>query len=106
MEELITGYLRPLRQHAEDRIKASFAGLEPLLRGTVWEYIITVPALWPEKAKNTTMRCAKKAGMAPTTPVRIISEPEAAGIYALDTMIRDVDLSIGDTFVICDAGGG
>ncbi len=37
--------------------------------------------------------------------LHIISEPEAAAIYALDTMDPHT-INIGDTFVICDAGGG
>ena len=37
--------------------------------------------------------------------LQIVSEPEAAATYALDNM-NPHDLSIGDTFVLCDAGGG
>ena len=35
----------------------------------------------------------------------IISEPEAAAIYALHAMDPH-SIKIGDTFVLCDAGGG
>jgi len=107
VEKLITDYLRVLREHADGRIKASFAGLgDALLRRVPWEYIITVPAVWPETAQNTTRKCAAQAGMASSNPVQIITEPEAAGIYALEHMSREIGLTIGDTFVICDAGGG
>lgn len=37
--------------------------------------------------------------------IQIISEPEAAAIYALDVMDPHI-IQAGDTFVICDAGGG
>jgi len=37
--------------------------------------------------------------------LHIISEPEAAAIYALDAMDPH-NIKIGDTFVLCDAGGG
>ncbi len=37
--------------------------------------------------------------------LHVISEPEAAAIYALDRIDKH-DLQIGDTFVVCDAGGG
>ena len=37
--------------------------------------------------------------------LHIISEPEAAAIYALHTMDTH-NLNVGDTFVLCDAGGG
>ncbi|KAI1128576.1 actin-like ATPase domain-containing protein [Nemania abortiva] len=107
VEKLVTDYLRVLREHAESKIKASFAGLEDrLLRRVPWEYIITVPAVWPEIAQNTTRRCAANAGMASSSPVQIITEPEAAGIYALNHMAQEINLTVGDTFVICDAGGG
>ena len=37
--------------------------------------------------------------------LHIISEPEAAAMYALDVMDPH-NIKIGDTFVLCDAGGG
>ncbi|RAH65714.1 Hsp70 family protein [Aspergillus aculeatinus CBS 121060] len=46
-------------------------------------YILTVPAVWSDKAKNCTLRAALKAGISP----------------------QDVSLK-NDMFVVCDAGGG
>lgn len=37
--------------------------------------------------------------------LQIVSEPEAAATYALDAMDPH-DVRVGDTFVLCDAGGG
>lgn len=37
--------------------------------------------------------------------LQIISEPEAAAIYALHAMDPH-SIKVGDTFVLCDAGGG
>ena len=37
--------------------------------------------------------------------LHIISEPEAAAIYALDVLDPHT-IQVGDTFVLCDAGGG
>lgn len=37
--------------------------------------------------------------------LHIVSEPEAAAMYALDVM-DPKNLKKGDTFVLCDAGGG
>ena len=37
--------------------------------------------------------------------MHIISEPEAAAIYTLDAMDTH-DMGVGDSFVLCDAGGG
>ena len=37
--------------------------------------------------------------------LHIISEPEAAAVYALDVLDPHT-IEVGDTFVLCDAGGG
>ena len=37
--------------------------------------------------------------------LQIVSEPEAAAMYALHTMDPH-NIEVGDTFVVCDAGGG
>lgn len=54
-----------------------------------------------DQAQATTRHCAEKAGMG---NMQIITEPEAAGIYALKNM--RLGLKEDDTFVLCDAGGG
>lgn len=106
VKELISKYLEYLRIHAVEKVKEHFGGGEALFRSTTWEYIITVPAMWPEPAQTFTEACAKAAGMADDVPLKIITEPEAAGIFALDAMCRDWHVEVNDTFVICDAGGG
>jgi molecular chaperone DnaK (HSP70) len=71
------------------------------------EYIITVPAIWLDRAKQITRNCAIEAFQEPGRPpreVHIIQEPEAAATYAVDTNKEYFD--VGDTFVLCDAGGG
>lgn len=37
--------------------------------------------------------------------LHIISEPEAAAVYALDVLDPHI-IEVGETFVLCDAGGG
>ena len=74
------------------------------MRNNVPHYIITVPAVWKEKEQATTRACAEKAGMGNKYDIQIITEPEAAGIWALRNM--NLPLKKGDTFVMCDAGGG
>lgn len=110
LQDLITEFLRSIRKHVERSIRDSMdiggQNRAALLRDIRWEYIITVPAMWPETAQHMTEKCAKEAGMAPNGYVQIIPEPEAAGIYALDEMCQELEIKQGDTFVICDAGGG
>ena len=66
---------------------------------------ITVPAVWSDMGQAKTKACAEAAGMGEGATLHIISEPEAAALYALDT-VDPHNLKIGDTFILCDAGGG
>ena len=67
-------------------------------------YVVTVPAIWSDKAKELTRQAACRAGI-PRRKLMLITEPEAAAVYCA-TLCREVDLSAGDRFLICDAGGG
>ena len=50
--------------------------------------------------------CAPQAAHnAGITPIKLIKEPEAAALYTLRSL-GDRGLSVGDAFVVCDAGGG
>lgn len=97
--------MRLIRSHAEKEIRKHFELQPPSFLNIPWEYIITVPAMWPEPAQNVTLKSAKKAGMGRDAPIKIVAEPEAAGIYGLSTLGSGVGKE-RDTFMICDAGGG
>ncbi|MDI1491919.1 MAG: hypothetical protein OHK93_003130 [Ramalina farinacea] len=102
-EELCTDYLTALRKHAElvirNKLPASAFISTPI------EYVITVPAVWSDAAQLKTRKCAERAGMGQGSALHIISEPEAAAMYALDIMDPH-NIKVGDTFILCDAGGG
>lgn len=66
------------------------------------EYVITVPAIWSDNAKSLTGFCAQKAGMG---NAKLITEPEAAMVHVLHGVLTE-GFSLGDTYTICDAGGG
>lgn len=100
-EKICTDYLTALRTHTEQVLKHKLP--QSILKTTPIEYIITVPAVWSDSAQAKTRHCAEKAGMGKS--LQIISEPEAAAIYALHAMDPH-SIKIGDTFVLCDAGGG
>ncbi|KAK4197098.1 hypothetical protein QBC40DRAFT_334474 [Triangularia verruculosa] len=79
-----------------------------------YEYVVTVPAVWSndskEKTKTLFSKAAKEAGM-PEGTVHLLSEPEAAAIHVLSEKAEAsrktvAKLKIGDTFVVCDVGGG
>jgi molecular chaperone DnaK (HSP70) len=67
-------------------------------------YVITVPAIWSDDAKNLTRLAATRAGI-PGDKLNLITEPEAAALYCA-TMCEELDLRQGDRFLVCDAGGG
>ncbi|KAF5701588.1 Hsp70 chaperone protein [Fusarium globosum] len=65
------------------------------------DFVLSVPAVWSDMAKESTMQAAQKAGI---FPVAVIKEPEAAALYTF--MSQERALAEGDCFVVCDAGGG
>ena len=67
-------------------------------------YVITVPAIWKDSAKDLTRQAAVRAGI-PKDNLELITEPEAAALYCA-TMCTEVNLSDRDCFLVCDAGGG
>ncbi|KAL6717539.1 hypothetical protein ACLMJK_005454 [Lecanora helva] len=102
-ERITTDYMGALRKHAEQILRYKLP--DSALKSTPVEYIITVPAVWSDTAQAKTRTCAQAAGMGVGANLHIISEPEAAALYALDAMDPH-NLTVGDTFVLCDAGGG
>ncbi|KAL9003360.1 MAG: hypothetical protein Q9188_003754 [Gyalolechia gomerana] len=102
-EALVKDYLTALRNHAETILRYKLP--QSALTSTPVEYVLTVPAVWSESAQASTRCCAEKAGMGTGSSLHIITEPEAAAMYALDAMDPH-NIKIGDTFVLCDAGGG
>ncbi|KAK5467274.1 hypothetical protein LTS15_000246 [Exophiala xenobiotica] len=98
---LTTDYLRCLRRHTSKILRLRLG--DGVVDTTLIRYIITVPAIWDDAAKARTQHCAQSAGMG--EDIRVISEPEAAVVHALDALDPH-NLIPGDTFVLCDAGGG
>ncbi|KAF4497861.1 Hsp70 family [Fusarium agapanthi] len=67
------------------------------------DFVLSVPAVWSDMAKERTMQAAQKAGI---FPVAVIKEPEAAALYTFMSQERALANKEGDCFVVCDAGGG
>jgi hypothetical protein len=74
------------------------------LRGQTISYVITVPAIWKDSAKDLTRQAAEIAGI-PRESLKLITEPEAAALYCA-SLCHQVDLRNGDRFLVTDAGGG
>lgn len=102
-EKIVTDYLTSLRKHAEQVLRYKLPA--SALLSTPIEFVITVPAVWSDAAQAKTRTCAQNAGMGLGSALHIISEPEAAAMYALDAM-KPHNTQVGETFVLVDAGGG
>ncbi|CZT11384.1 related to hsp70 protein [Rhynchosporium agropyri] len=98
--EVAADYMGAIFKHAMKKIETSIPS--EYLQVCQKQFVLTVPAVWSDKAKDTTLKAAKRAGI---HPVALIKEPEAAAMYTLH-MLQDKALNVGDAFVICDAGGG
>lgn len=105
--ELIADYLRAFWSYVlETMIKARGAATIDLLQ---FHCVITVPAIWKGYARQRMEEAARKAGMLDDRPagptlLSFAPEPEAAALSTLCEPGRNV--KPGDTYVICDAGGG
>jgi hypothetical protein len=65
--------------------------LAEFVESTSKEYIPSVPAIWSDPAKNDTLECAFNAGYGDRgipSSIRLVSEPEAAAVYAITTVIQ------------------
>lgn len=78
---------------------------ESFMASTNVDFVLTCPAVWSDAAKNTTLQAAERAGMGLKSEIQMVSEPEAAAVYTLKA-IQPNHLSVGDNFIVCDAGGG
>lgn len=75
-------YLKCLVAHSKTvlqrRLGAAFECME-------LHYVLTVPAVWSDKAKDATRVAGVKAGI-PVSDITMISEPDSAAMYCLDTL--------------------
>lgn len=99
--EAVSHYLSLLHNKAKEALVRHYG--RTMAESTTIDFVLTVPAVWSDTAKDATLKAAKKAGLGPN--LQMISEPEAAAIYTLKSM-ENYDLGVGDNFIVCDAGGG
>lgn len=101
--DAVADYLTEVYAHTMDTLTRRYG--ESFMASTTVEFVLTCPAVWSDAAKNTTLQAAERAGMGRKSEIQMISEPEAAAVYTLKA-IQPNHLSVGDNFVVCDAGGG
>ncbi|KAI5842032.1 hypothetical protein BZA05DRAFT_464152 [Tricharina praecox] len=76
-----------------------------VMRASKVDFVVTVPAVWTDAAKNRTRLAAEQAGIAGEHELQLLSEPEAAAIYSIKIQ-ESAAIRVGDRIVVCDAGGG
>ncbi|KAK4962668.1 hypothetical protein LTR10_000295 [Elasticomyces elasticus] len=107
--QVITDYLTEIRRCVCKTTKPNYLKVSE----TPLDLVITIPVDWSYEATNATFQALRAAGFTrayfPTLEDMIlVSEPEAASYFTVrDLNSRDAALlSVGDCFVLCDAGGG
>ncbi|KAF3104676.1 hypothetical protein TWF706_004461 [Orbilia oligospora] len=101
--ELVTDYLSALRAHITETLTAVYG--PTFLKRSELKYILTVPAIWSEKAKETHLEAAGKASYGSKEELDLISEPQAASIAAFRSLGHG-PLCRYDCFTVVDCGGG
>lgn len=102
--------IRHLKDHLLDSIKKMVSGIED----SDIKFVLTVPAIWDDKAKQF-MREAAKLGGIRETQLHIALEPEAASIYCQHLPVERAGLGnetflkvakSGTRYMVVDLGGG
>ncbi|KZL82583.1 hsp70-like protein, partial [Colletotrichum incanum] len=104
VDKLVTDYISALGDHLRYTLREKLG--EQVVKTTPLEFVVTVPAIWSDLAKDKTKQaCQKATGLTTNAPIHLVSEPEAAAIYALHGLDPH-GLKVDDTVVVVDAGGG
>ncbi|KAK8122680.1 hypothetical protein PG984_011350 [Apiospora sp. TS-2023a] len=114
---VIADYLRNLWQHSHEVLSEEHG--DRMVKDHPFNVVLTVPAIFPEYARQRMRKAAEQAGILDDRPpgttghpprnttLDFISEPEAAAIHVLYRQLSDrPDLKVGDTFIVVDCGGG
>ncbi|XP_060602705.1 heat shock 70 kDa protein 12B-like [Ruditapes philippinarum] len=100
---VFTMAIRYLKDHFLEALNKQKTGIED----KDIQYVITVPALWNDKAKQFMREAAEKAGIA-KTQLKLSFEPEAASIWCqtISTDIKESLTRSGKQYMVIDLGGG
>lgn len=102
--DIVADYIGAVYEYAISKIQEKeFPGTVESVRK---EFVVTVPAIWSDRAKKATLMAARKAHPdIQLNPDDLITEPEAAALFTFEAYSRR-GLSQNDSFILCDAGGG
>jgi molecular chaperone DnaK (HSP70) len=74
--DAVSDYLAQIYTHTMETLSRRYG--ESFMATTKVEFVLTVPAVWSDSAKNATLQAAEKAGMGNKHELKLVSEPEAA----------------------------
>ena len=96
----VTDFLSHVREVTVESIERTYQ--VEWVRNAEIEYVLTVPAIWTDSAKDLMVKAATDAGFGKhRTNFNLVSEPEAAAAYTLRA-IQPNDLNV--SFSIAEAG--
>jgi hypothetical protein len=81
--DMVGDFLTEVRKHVWGELTSTYG--EPTLKTLTKELVITVPAVWSERAKDLTLKAVTKAKF-DAEKISMVTEPEAAAIYTLKGM--------------------
>ncbi|KAG5948550.1 hypothetical protein E4U60_001463 [Claviceps pazoutovae] len=97
--EIAADFIRAIYEHALEEIASAVP--KAYMDICQKEFVLSVPAVWSDAAKNATLKAAELAGIESIT---VVKEPEAAAMYSIKSL--EFSIKKNDAFVVCDAGGG
>ncbi|KAG5965240.1 hypothetical protein E4U58_002897 [Claviceps cyperi] len=97
--EIAADFMRAIYEHALEEISSAVP--KAYMDICQKEFVLSVPAVWSDAAKNATLKAAELAGI---ESISVVKEPEAAALYSIKSL--EFSIKNHDAFVVCDAGGG
>lgn len=91
--DAVSDYLTKLYEHTMETLTKRYGA--SFMATVKMEFVLTVPAVWSDAAKNATLQAAERAGMGNKDTIQMISEPEAAALYTLKT-VQPNNVNVGD----------
>jgi hypothetical protein len=98
--EMVTDYLTEVCKHVYKELELQYGSA--LFQSLQRSLVITVPAVWSERAKDLTVQAVRKPGWK-TDLISLVTETECGAIYTLRWMIAGAncqEVITGDRFVL------
>lgn len=103
--DAVQDYLGEIYKHTMTTLYRRFD--RTIMQTTVVDFVLTVPAIWSDAAKQITAEGAARAGIGNDHSLQLLSEPESAAVYTLKNLdTTNSQVRLHDRIVVCDAGGG